>query len=177
MSWIESPENSQESYSAWLLPMEAHQSLLKTLINKLAVLNDSPKFLPHCTLLSKIIRTEDFSFDKLQTVCSELEPVKLKISDIRGGETLFKSLYIQFLNNKNIADLQHKIVSKFKTWEPYQFKPHLSLMYKILSIKEQNNTITRIDVPNHIYFDSISIMKTGKNIKKWKSVFEERMIN
>jgi len=177
MSWIKSARNRQESYSVWLLPIEAHRSLLKTLIDKLAQLNDSPEFLPHCTLLSKIMWTEDLSFDNLQIFCSELEPVKLKISDIIGGETLFKSLYIQFLNNNIIADLQYKIASKFKIWEPYQFDPHLSLMYKVLSKKEQNNAITRIELPNHICFDSISIMKTGKNIKKWESVFEKRMLN
>jgi len=164
-------------YSVWLLPIEAHNSLLKTLIDKLAELNDSPKFFPHCTLLSKIIRTEDYSLDKLQALCSELEPVKLNISGIKGGETLFKSLYIHFLNNKIIADMQNKIVTKFKIWEPYQFDPHLSLMYKILPENEQNDIISTITIPNQICFDGISIMKTGKNIKKWESVFEKRMLN
>jgi len=157
--------------------MEAHQSLLKTLIDTLAQGNNSPEFLPHTTLLSKIIRTDDFPFDKLQFLCSELEQVKLNISEIKGGETLFKSLYIQFSNNKIITDLQYKTASIFKIHKPYQFDPHLSLMYKILPENEQNDVISTITIPNQICFDGISIMKTGKNIKEWESVFEKRMLN
>ena len=162
-------------FSAWLIPEENHTVQLQELIIRLAQENDSPQFAPHCTLVGKIMLDSKFSFDKIKTFCNQSKPISLNVFKIMSEKTLFKSLYIQLKKEKIIVDFQKKLANFFFKREPYQFDPHLSLMYKIVAGEKQKKSIAGISLPDRINFNHISIVNTGEIVDEWNGVFNQKL--
>ena len=162
-------------FSVWLIPEEKHFGQFQELINRLAQENNSPTFVPHCTLVGKIVLDPIFSFDDIKTFCNEISSVSLNVSKLMSEKTLFKSLFIQLIKDKFIVDLQKKIANIFIKRGPYHFDPHLSLMYKIVSDVKQKKITAGISLPDHINFDRISIVNTGETVDNWDSVFNQKL--
>ena len=163
------------SFSAWLIPEEKHSWQFQELINRLAQENDSPPFVPHCTLVGKIMLDPKFLFDEIKIICSETKPIRLSVSELMSEKTLFKSLFIQLIKDKFIVDFQKKIANFFIKRGPYHFDPHLSLMYKIVSSEKQKKITAGILLPDHINFNRISIVNTGGIVDEWDSVFNQKI--
>ena len=161
--------------SAWLNPEEKHFGQLQELINRLAQENNSPTFIPHCTLVGEIILDSNFSFDEIDIFCAQANPITLNVSKIMSEKTLFKSLYIQLKKEKIIVNFQEKLANFFINREPYKFDPHLSLMYKIVSAEKQKKIISCISLPDQINFNYISIVNTGQNVDEWKIVQTQKL--
>ncbi len=162
-------------FSVWLIPEEKHFGQFQELINRLAQENNSPTFVPHCTLVGKIVLDPIFSFAKIKTICNETKPISLSVSKLMSEKTLFKSLFIQIIKDKFVVDFQKKIANIFIKREPYHFDPHLSLMYKIVSDVKQKKITAGISLPDHINFDRISIVNTGETVDNWDSVFNQKI--
>ena len=163
------------SFSAWLIPEEKYSGQFQELINRLAQENDSPPFVPHCTLVGKIMLDPKFLFDEIKIICSETKPIRLSVSELMSEKTLFKSLFIQLIKDKFIVDFQKKIANFFIKRGPYHFDPHLSLMYKIVSSEKQKKITAGILLPDHINFNRISIVNTGGIVDEWDSVFNQKL--
>ena len=159
--------------SAWLIPEEEHSKQLGELINRLGQENASPAFIPHCTLLTKIQNFSRIPIDKIESFCSHTKPFMLNVLNIVGGEILHKSLYIQIKRDDLIMELQQNFSNLFKNREPYLFDPHLSLMYKVMPPEKQVEIISDISIQNHINFDRISIVKTGKMVEEWNVLYSK----
>jgi len=162
-------------FSAWLIPEEKHSGQLQELINRLSQENNSSEFPPHCSLLTQIQNFSAIPIEKIDFFCSYTKTVKLNILNIMGGDTLFKSLYIQFIRDDSILEFQQIFSNLFKNREPYRFDPHLSLMYKIVSAEKQKRIISEISLPDHINFDCISIVNTGEIIEGWEIVHNQKL--
>ena len=162
-------------FSAWLIPEEKHSGQLQELINRLALENNAPKFIPHCTLAGKIMLSSNFLCDEIKTFCNQSKPMSLNVFKIMSEKTLFKSLYIQFKKEKFIVDFQKKIANFFIKREPYLFDPHLSLMYKSVSTEKQKKIIAGIPLPDQISFNCISIVDTGGIVDEWNCVFNQKL--
>ena len=162
-------------FSAWLIPEEKHSGQLQELINRLALENNAPKFIPHCTLAGKIMLGSNFLCDEIRTFCNQSKPMSLNVFKIMSEKTLFKSLYIQLKKEKFIVDFQKKIANIFIKRGPYHFDPHLSLMYKNVSDVKQKKVVEGISFPDHINFNHISIVNTGGIIDEWDSVFNQKL--
>ena len=162
-------------FSACLIPEEKHSGQLQDLINRLAQENNSPQFVPHCTLVGKIMLDSNFSFGEIKTFCNQTNPISLNVSKIMSERTLFKSLYIKLKKEIFIVDFQKKLANFFFKREPYQFDPHLSLMYKIVSVEKQKKIIAGISLPDQINFNRISIVNTGEIVDEWNDVFSQKL--
>ena len=163
------------SFSAWLIPEEKHSGQLQELINRLSQENNSSEFPPHCSLLTQIQNFSAIPIEKIDFFCSHTKTVKLNILNIMGGDTLYKSLYIQFIRDDSILEFQQIFSNLFKNREPYRFDPHLSLMYKIVPSEKQKKIIAGILLPDHINFNRISIVNTGGIVDEWNSIFNQKL--
>ncbi|MFB5629281.1 MAG: hydrolase, partial [Nitrosarchaeum sp.] len=58
----------------------------------------------------------------------------------------------------------------------YQFNPHISLIYKILSSEEKNKIINELKIKNEFRVDKLAIQKFSPDIEKWEIVKEYSLI-
>ena len=68
--------------------------------------------------------------------------------------------------------MQQRIVNQFLSAPPYEFLPHISLIYKEMAIELKEEIIQELTVRNSCKMDKIIAMKTGPNVEQWKKVAE-----
>ena len=68
--------------------------------------------------------------------------------------------------------MQQRIVNQFSSAPPYEFLPHISLIYKEMAIELKEEIIQELTVRNSCKMDKIIAMKTGPNVEQWKKVAE-----
>ncbi len=56
----------------------------------------------------------------------------------------------------------------------YKFDPHLSLAYGLFEKEKVHNVMKNIIIPKYVVFSGISIVKTGRDVKKWETVFQRK---
>ena len=100
----------------------------------------------------------------------------VKKSEILQSEELWKTVYIELKMN-NQLELIHKNLKKhFEKISKYEFKPHISLIYKILPIEEKIKIINELDIKNKFMVNKLVVQEFFPEVEKWKIVKEYNLI-
>ena len=85
--------------------------------------------------------------------------VELQVAHIGFSDFLFKTLFIQFAANPVVSDLVEAIRGGLQDSGAYQFDPHLSLIYKTMSQRTQQEFANSLPLPtNTILFDQLNLV-------------------
>jgi 2'-5' RNA ligase len=160
----------------WLVPVEPARSFFQDLINDLARRYDAPVFEPHMTIhvgLNRIDIAQKVTA-KAAACCGGIEVKMLEVS--HSGE-FTKTLFVQFALNAKLSRLNEIIRSAAQDSSDYQFKPHLSLLYKKTSVLRRRQLADSIKLPfSHVVFDSVkavccvSPMLSRADVEAWHVV-------
>ena len=71
-----------------------------------------------------------------------------------------------------MEQLQEAVISQFPNGQPYEFLPHISLLYKEMPDKKKDIIIRNLQVKNSFKMDKIAAMRTGPNMDNWATVVE-----
>ena len=71
-----------------------------------------------------------------------------------------------------MEQLQQAVISQFPKAQPYEFLPHISLLYKEMPDKTKENIIRNLQVKNSFKMDKIAAVRTGPNVDNWATVVE-----
>ena len=158
-------------FAVWLLLQKSDMNYLGKIIDNLCMKYDSISFLPHITVyglmnleLSEITRAVKDSIENLK-------PFKIKNIGIKHSEEFWKTLFIQIKSNPECSMINQKLSEKFSV-NSYQFSPHISLLYKKISIQQKTEIANSLKIKNEFTVDRIAIQKFSKNINEWKIVDE-----
>lgn len=171
-------DNSMNSLqvSIWLLPKDSESESLSRVIKSLAQKFDSPLFEPHVTLYSVKIPAENLISlkENLKNRVKDFDSLTLNLLGIGQNGALFKTLYLQLQNSKELNNLYEIIRTVLGKYGDYEIDPHLSLLYKEgLTSEEKTKSVENIEFSSEINFDKIAIKVSGandnfgKNISKW----------
>lgn len=167
-------ENNSLQVSIWLLLSDLES--LGQVMKKLAHEFGAPVFDPHVTLYSTKIPAENLSQVKedLKKRVKDFDPLALNILGIGQNGTLFKTLYLQLQNCKELNDLYETVKTILGKYGNYEIDPHLSLLYKEgLSAEEKTKSVEDAEFVSEIKFDKVAIKVSGpndnygKDISKW----------
>jgi hypothetical protein len=164
------------AYSIWLVPAEKHFLVLEKIIVRLAKENKSSVFIPHCTLVGGIKSSPKYLFNDFHKFCGSNTSVKANTLHLGCEQTLFKSFFIQLKWDVEILNFQKKISTLVNHRELYQFDPHLSLMYKLVSYEIQQKIKSTITMPDQIHFDRVMIVRGGSVVEKWNVIFNQQLM-
>jgi len=159
-------------YAIWLTFAKDDREYLRKIINEISKKYNAPKFEPHITVYglidSKISHIEKI----IKEISNNYNSFVVKKSEILQSENLWKTVYIELKTN-NELDLIHKnLKNHFENISKYEFNPHISLIYKILSIKEKTKIVDKLNIKNEFTVDKLCIQKFFRDIEKWKIVRE-----
>ena len=163
-------------FSVWLVPSKKHFLVLEKIITRLAKENQSPVFIPHCTLVGGIKSSPKHLFNEIHSFCDSNTSVNANTLQLDCEQTLFKSFFIQLKWDVKILNFQKKISKIFNKEELYQFDPHLSLMYKLVSYEKQQKIKSTITIPDQINFDRVMIIRGGPVVEKWDVIFSQQLM-
>jgi hypothetical protein len=66
-------------------------------------------------------------------------------------------------------------VSQFPSASPYEFLPHISLIYKEMLEEQKEDIIRNLSVRNSYKMDKIIAMRTGQNVDQWENITEVQL--
>ncbi len=159
-------------HAIWFTFSKRDREYLKNIIDEISEKYHAPKFEPHITVYG-LIDSEINEIDKIvkEAILSQ-NSFLVKKSEILQSEELWKTAFIELKSNEQM-ELIHKNFKKyFDKVSKYEFKPHISLIYKILSIEEKIKIINNLNIKNEFQINKLVIQKFSPDIKKWKIIKE-----
>ena len=161
-------------YSIWLDLERESRSSYKKIISTLSKRLDSPFFEPHCTIYGHT----NINLEDLKAIITKLvlknNQFSTSAKKIIIGNSFFKSLYIKIDSNPKLQDLNDICKKRLSFIKKYKFDPHLSLAYGFFEKEKIHNAMKKIIIPAYVAFSGISIVKTGKDVEKWETVFQRK---
>ena len=142
----------------WLIPTEPARNFLQGVINDLARRYNAPVFEPHMTIHvgSDGVEAEEV-IAKVVRGCRSVQTKVLKVCE--SGEFI-KTLFVRFASHRKLQQLNETIRDSAQDSSDYQLKPHLSLLYKTMSILERRQLAHSIRLPFlEVTFDSIKAVR------------------
>jgi len=158
--------------SIWLTPSEEDWDYLQEIINDLAAEYSAPVFSPHCTLLSPVDLNKKELQSVLSNVSKEIAPIYVTMSGLNYSNNIWKTVFIKLEKSSELIALQKRVVGQSSPVQPYEFLPHLSLIYKEMTVELKEEIIRKLVVRNLYKMDKITAMRTRLDVTKWEKVAE-----
>jgi 2'-5' RNA ligase len=159
----------------WLIPTEPARSSFRSLINKLALRYNAPVFEPHVTV--HVGANCRDVVDGVSAAARHCEPIVLQALEVSSSTEFIKTLFVQFALNRQLQRLNQSIRNAAQDSSDYQLNPHLSLLYKRMSIQERRALMHSIEMPfPEVTFDSliavrcVSPTQSRVDVEAWRAV-------
>jgi 2'-5' RNA ligase len=159
----------------WLIPTEPARSFFQGVINDLARRYNGPVFEPHMTIY---VGSEPAEADEvIAKAASGCQLVQAQVLEIRESGEFIKTLFVQFALDRKLQQLNETIRDAAQDSSDYQLNPHLSLLYKKMSILARRELADSIKVPFlEVTFESIKAVRcvsptrSRADVKAWRVV-------
>ena len=161
--------------SIWLTPAKEDAAYLQNIINELTSVYRAPVFSPHMTLLSPVDLNVNELGSVLTNVAQEITPLFVTMSSLNHTNNIWKTVFIEMEESLELVHLQQGLVSQFPSASPYEFLPHISLIYKEMLEEQKEDIIRNLSVRNSYKMDKIIVMRTGPNVDQWEKVLEVKL--
>jgi 2'-5' RNA ligase len=140
----------------WLIPSEPTRGFFEKLIVYLARRYDAPVFEPHVTIHVGPDRAEAAAEQIVSQAAIGCEPIRLEVLDVHHSGEFTKTLSVQLALNANLQRLSKLIRGASQTPSDYQLEPHVSLVYRRMSLAARRELARSIRLPfSTVVFDSI----------------------
>jgi 2'-5' RNA ligase len=154
------------TFSVWLEPSQQDAKHLRKIINHPAKKYNAPIFAPHVTLYGGIQRYRDA--ENAVRKCTAFSKLHLETKGIRYSDYLWKTLFAEIKKDDCVKQLNKCLKNSLGRQVNYEFRPHLSLIYKKLDANTKRKLARTMTVKKHVVFDKITIIISSKNVKTWK---------
>ena len=163
----------------WLIPTEPARSYFQNIINDLAERYAAPEFEPHVTVHVGVDCTETVD-EVLSKAGRSSKKIALQVLNVSSSSEFVKTLFVHFTQSAQLQQLNQSIRTAAQDSSDYQLSPHLSLLYKRLSIRDRRLLTHSIDVPfSEVTFDSlkavrcVSPTRSCADVEAWRVVAEK----
>ena len=163
----------------WLIPTEPARSFFQGIINDLARRYNAPVFEPHVTV--HVGASDVEAAEKaLSEGARDCERIGLEPLGVRHSSEFIKTLFVQFGPDTKLRQLNQIIRGTAQDSSDYELNPHLSLLYKRMSLQDRRLLARSIEVPlSEVIFDSlkaiqcISPTQTRADVEAWQLVAQK----
>ncbi len=165
------------SFSIWLVPDEPVKSVIKDRIILLSKIYNSPKFIPHLTLLSGFLGKEKSLIEKTNFLSKKISSFKIKFEKLSSRSEFFRSLFIKVKMSKSLLKA-HEISSETVDHNEEHFYPHMSLVYGDFSFSQKESMISKIGKIEEGFEAKYIYLAHNDEINlKWKIICRFSLVN
>lgn len=161
----------------WLIPAKPARTFLEKVIGDLARRYNAPVFEPHTTIHVGSDRADaEEVIAKAKALCC-CGPIEMKVLDVCHTGEFTKTLFVQLALNEQLQRLNRIIHGSEQNSSGYQLDPHMSLLYKKMSIAGRQELARSIKLLfSEITFDSIKAVRCASPIRNRADVEAWRVI-
>jgi len=162
------------NYSIWLIPQKKDKKIFEENIIKISKKYNSPKFIPHITLIPKIEGSIDDISEKILKAIQNNSSFNLEFNSIKTTDNYWRSVFLEGKKSEKLSKLYESVKTKVKTNIlniDKEYYPHFSLIYGDYSNEQKKEIISLIkykELPKEILIDRISLIDmNSENPSKW----------
>jgi len=166
------PCDFMTSLMTWLVPaVGPERDDLVATMDRLAAQHDAARFEPHVTLVPNVESVEEAAAEALTSLAAAMTPIDLNFASLGHEETYFRALYLVPEPSEQLVAL-HQAVQRLWSLDPWQFRPHLSVLYSEISEECKRSMIDSISIglPLTIRFDAIELWAATPEVRDWYHV-------
>ena len=169
-------------FSVWLVPQRKEEKELGKIVKDLAQKYNSPIFIPHLTLLGGMMINFDDLKSAVNKVFKEQKPFTIKKTKLNQSEKFFKTVFMELESSYILKNLFTTLSKKTDKSSVENFKPHISLIYKLMPEDEKLKVIENLDVENEFTISRvfISAPKEGDadfmDVEGWRVLYKKGLI-
>jgi 2'-5' RNA ligase len=163
----------------WLIPTEPAHSYFQNIVRDLAKRYAAPEFEPHVTVHVGVDCTKTVD-EVLSKAGRSSKKIALQVLNVSSSSEFIKTLFVLFTRSTQLQQLNQSIRTAAQDSSDYQLTPHLSLMYKRMSIQDRRLLTHSIEVPFfEVTFDSlkavrcVSPTRNRADVEAWRVVAEK----
>jgi 2'-5' RNA ligase len=143
----------------WLIPAAPMRTFFQGMINDLARRYNAPRFEPHMTIHVGLDQS-DVAEEVIAKTAMNCGSVSAKALKVSHSSEFIKTLFVQFALNAELRRLSEIVREGAQGSSEYEFKPHLSLLYKKMSIRTRCRLTDSIKLPVwEVVFESIKAVR------------------
>jgi len=124
------------------------------------------------TLFSPTDLSKESLIDLLAPIAENTQSLYVTMQGLAHTTNIWKTVFIELEETPELTQIQRSIVSAIPDPNPYYFEPHISLIYKEMTVEEKEEIIRNLAVRNSYKMDKITAMRTGPNVEEWEKVME-----
>lgn len=162
----------------WLIPTEPAQSYFQKIINDLAKRYGAPEFEPHVTVHVGA-EQRNTPGEVLSGAVWGHKPIALQVLNVNNSPEFIKTLFVNFAASAQLGGLNQSIRQAAQDSSGYELDPHLSLLYKNISIQDRSLLTRSIEVPfPEVTFDllkairCVSPTRNRADVEAWRFLAE-----
>lgn len=167
-------------HSIWLQPCSADLDRLQNIVSRLSDKLDTPRFIPHLTLVEDMERSAGDLAEVLDSHFAGETAFSTPVTGIHGLPQFFRSLYAAFEAEGRLRALKMRAVDAFGVGSVESFMPHISLAY---GVSQEQRTAVEAGLRQEldgkfIRFDAIAVVNSAQSIaiEDWKIVHTLRLV-
>ena len=169
------------SLAYWLEPAQAARDFFAAAIAELAARFDAPLFEPHVTVYAGR-KGDENPEEMLRGALANCEPFRLSVRDIQCSDEFTKTVFVQFEPSPELLRLNRALQQGSTLHDEYQLNPHLSLIYKEMTLEARVDVATSVRVPfTEVLFDSAKAIvcatpiRLRADVEAWRVVAAQRL--
>jgi 2'-5' RNA ligase len=163
----------------WLIPTEPALNYFQNIVNDLAERYAAPEFEPHVTVHVGVDCTDTVD-EVLSKAGRSSKKIALRVLNVSSSSEFIKTLFVHFTWSTQLQQLNQSIRRAAQDSSDYQLSPHLSLLYKRMSIQDRRLLTHSIEVPfSEVTFDSlkavrcVSPTRNRADVEAWRVLAEK----
>ncbi len=171
------PDVSPQPFALWAIPTPSDRRWLAKIIQDFAQDYETPTFEPHLTVYSGMAHPDESLEALLTTLQGQTEPFQLQVAGLDYTDNFLRTGFIAFEPSDRLAQLYQDVRGALRQPIDYELNPHLSLIYKQMSLEKKRLAMLRIVLSvQAITFDSLKIVMPGaqgwEDIAGWTEPFQ-----
>jgi len=156
----------------WFLFDKNDNDYLHHIIQDLSRQYKSTVFLPHITAYGLTEIPLDVIDKIVLKSIEDVKPFFVEKIRINYSDDFWKTLFIEIKQNEYLNKINKKLTNELSKFSKFEFLPHVSLIYKKMNEKEQEDLANNLDIKDSFLISKIGIQDFSENITDWKIVSE-----
>jgi len=171
-------DNEARRCSVFLTPAREDFAYLDRLIRERCAGLDLPPFEPHVTLYSGMFSDTALLESAMEAAVAGAPPITLSVRGIGCTPEYFKTLFIEFEEHPLLRHIHDRMKQECGDLDPYEFAPHLSLLYADLPLGEKEALAARTSLDrSELHFDQVKIVTPLNRVEGWRDTMQWQTIN
>ena len=159
-------------YTLWLMPDKRASERLGQLIEDLSQRHESPRFLPHVTLLSGIADPLALAQKKAEKLAQNLGALQASLTKIEYLELYYRCLFFRTDESESLLQARRLAQEIFEHTGVEPFIPHISFLYGSLPVFVKEHIIAQLGERffMNLCLDELRLVETPQTPESWRVV-------